>query len=221
MVYYRRRYGGWRVVKRVTFVREVATAAHGNAELMELLKKAFVVVAAALFALLLAACVEVLKTEPHGDPAEASTPAPQPTACVPGDDPIAVPATIGANGFVRHRQRAHEGTYEQPFTLPAADVLRAQVWIQRPGETHPGSRRSISGGTMHGTTYTLEVIPVTGKVRLHLVAHGYGHEGPPPPPVVVERIERLANMHPGAAVLDYAVAALAGVKVYVRVCPRA
>lgn len=221
MVYYRRRYGEWRVVKRVTFVREVATAAHGNAELMELLKKAFVVVVAALFALLLAACVEVLRTEPNGDPGEPVPPAAPVSACVPGDDPIAVPTTIGASGFVRNRQHAHEGTYEQPFTLPADDVLRARVWIQRPGETHPGRRRSIVGATMLGTTYTLEVIPLTGKVRLHLVGHGHGHEGPPPPPIVVERIERLANAHPGAAVLDYAVAALAGVKVYVRVCPGA
>ena len=221
MVYYRRRNGVCRAVKRITFVREGAPAAHRNAELMELLKKAFVVVAAALFALLLAACVEVLKTEPSGDPPAPVAPAPQPVAaCVPGDDPIAVPTTIGADGFVRNEQRAHEGTYDHPFTLPAADVLRARVWIQRPGETHRVPRRSFAGAAAPGTTYTLEVIPMTGKVRLHLVGHGYGHDSPPPP-VTLERIERLESSHPGAAVLDYAVAALAGVKVYVRVCPHA
>lgn len=223
MVYYRRRYGVGRVVRRITFVSEVATATEGKkAELIELSKKGSVVVAAALFALLLAACVEVVKTGPKGDPGEPAAPAPVLSACVPGDDPIAVPTTIGAGGFVRRPGSPHEGTYEHRFTLPADEVLRARVWIQRPGETHPSPRRHIVGATAHGTTYTLEVTPMTGKVQLHLVGHGYGHELPPSPPPIVERIEqRLASSHPGAAVLDYAVAALAGVRVYVRVCPPA
>lgn len=186
---------------------------------MDLLRKAHALAALGPFALVLAACVEAGPTGPTGPKGEPGASAPE---CVPGagDEPIPVPSVIGESGFVRNRQRPHEGMYEHALALPADDVLRARVWIQRPGDTHPAERHSMVGATAVGTTYTLEVTPATGKVRMRLVGHGYGH-GDAPPPAVVESVQRQESSHPGPSVLDYAVAALDGVKVYVRVCPRA
>ena len=181
---------------------------------MELLKKAYVL---APLALVLAAC-ETGPTGPKGEPGPPGTSAPV-LVCVPGDDPIPVPSTIGEGGFVRNQQRPQEGMYEHAFELPADDVLNARVWIRRPGDTHPVERHSIVGATALDTTYTLEVTPATGKVRMLLVGHGYGHEAPPSSPPIVESVQRQESAHPGASVLDYAVAALDGVTVYVRVCP--
>lgn len=187
---------------------------------MDILRKAHVLAALAPFALVLAACVESGPIGPTGPKGEPGASAPV-FVCVPGagDEPIPVPSVIGGSGFVRNRQRPHEGMYEHALALPADDVLRARVWIQRPGDTHPVERHSIVGATAFGTTYTLEVTPATGKVRMRLVGHGYGVDAPDPV-VPVESVQRQESSHPGPSVLDYAVAALDGVTVYVRVCPR-